>query len=85
MTPRHNTPYDAGLWRRAAQISAVGIEMVAAVVGGALVGRWADQRWGWGGAGMLVGLGIGLGAAISAVVRVVRQLQAPSRRSDGKK
>lgn len=65
----------AAQWRRAGQISAVGLEMVIAVVGGALLGSWLDDHWRARPCGLLAGLAIGIGAAAVAVLRVARQLR----------
>ncbi|GAB4295365.1 MAG: hypothetical protein Kow0090_10260 [Myxococcota bacterium] len=53
--------------------SAVGIEIVAAIVIGALGGKWLDDKFGTAPYLTLFGIIAGIGAAVKAVIRVIKK------------
>lgn len=70
------------MWQTAARYSAVGIEMAASVAIGVYAGMWLDTKLGTEPYLFYVGLGVGVGAAVSSIVRAVRQYQRDSRDDD---
>lgn len=60
------------MWRLAAVYGAVGIEVAACVVGGALAGHYADLWLSASPWGFFAGTTVGCVAAVKAVVRLVR-------------
>lgn len=72
------------------EASAVGIEIVAAIVIGALGGAWLDKKFGTEPYLTLFGIAAGFGAAAKAVMRVIKRFNAEEKnenadRTDDKK
>lgn len=62
------------MWRTAAQVGAVGLEMGIAVALGYLAGAWVDGKLGTSPTFGLIGLAAGVGAAGNALWRTARKL-----------
>ena len=63
----HRQRNDVSFWRSLNVIGAVGWPIVAATVGGALIGRWMHAHWntGLGVTALLVGVGAAIGMVVA--------------------
>ena len=66
-------------WRLASRYSALGIEMVAALVFAVMTGAWLDDRYGSSPWGLLAGFTVGCGAAVLTLARLLRLARADAR------
>ncbi len=58
----------------AGMVGGLGVQLTTLVVGGGLLGHWADERWASSPWGVMLGLALGIAAAVVSVWRVGRLL-----------
>ena len=61
--------------------SAIGFEIIALILAGVYVGKWADSQFGWGGLGLTAGV---LGALVLWLIHVLILLQKVSAMEESK-
>lgn len=73
---------DPQMWRRAAPVLSLILSMTYSIIGGALVGLWADQRWGtrpWITVVLILG---GFGLGLRNLLFFLKRVQPPDAPND---